>query len=146
MKLVDQLKKDFSQFLFVPDEICHWSPSENTIFYLENDSIKMLHELGHAICGHNNFVQDIELIHAERDAWGKACEIATKYDIKISKEAIEKAMDSYRDWLHHRGTCPECGQTGIQRRSDRHYQCLNCNTVWNVNDGRNTRLHRYIQK
>ena len=146
MKLVDRIKTDYNQFSLVLDEVCHWSPGKNTIFYCDNDDVGLLHELGHAICGHNDFVQDIELIHAERDAWEKACEIAPKYNVKISDKVIEKAMDGYRDWLHARSTCPKCGQNGIQRHADRLYECLNCNTVWNTNDGRNVRIHRYIQK
>jgi ribosomal protein L37AE/L43A len=140
------LKHDFPDFSFEISDENLWLPAERKILYRPNDSVGILHELGHAICGHKNFVQDIELVHAEREAWDKAIELSEKYSVKISSKRIEKAMNWYRDWLHLRSTCPKCSQNGVQQRSDRLYRCLNCNTVWNANDGRNARTHRHIQK
>jgi ribosomal protein L37AE/L43A len=146
MKLIKQLRADFGQFSFVEGDENLWLPDENKILYCPSDKVGVLHELGHALCGHKDFVQDIEIIHAERDAWDKAIELGQKYGVKISPKRIEKAMNWYRDWLHLRSTCPKCAQNGIQQRSDRRYKCLNCGAVWNTNDGRNARTHRYIQK
>ena len=141
MKLADRLRADFKQFSFVKDNISRWSPVENTIFYNNNDT-KLLHELGHAVCRHTNFTQDIELLHLERDAWEKAREIGIKYDIKISNKSIENAMDEYREWLYQRSLCPGCNQTGLQNQSDGRYECLNCNNIWIANDARNCSLKR----
>jgi ribosomal protein L37AE/L43A len=146
MSLISQLQADFEQFLFVESDENHWSPDENTVFYAKNDKINLLHELGHALCGHKKFVQDVELLHIERDAWEKAVGLGQKYGVKISTEQIETALDGYRNWLHDRSICPNCSQNGVQQRSDRRYRCLNCDTIWTANDGRNARTHRYIQK
>jgi ribosomal protein L37AE/L43A len=146
MKYMEALQNDFPDFVFEIGEENLWLPEEDKILYCPGDKVGVLHELGHALCGHRDFVQDIELLHAERDAWDKACELGTKYGVKITEKRIETAMDWYRDWLHARSTCPKCGQNGIQQRSSRRYQCLNCNSIWNTNDGRNARIHRYIQK
>ena len=142
MKLIEQLQADFGQFSFVADEECRWSPEENTIFYTDGEEIDLFHELGHALCQHKSFVQDIELLHIERDAWEKAREIAAKYGVKITDEQIENALDGYRDWLHQRSSCPNCDQTGLQRRSDGRYECFNCGTVWTANDARKCGLKR----
>ena len=142
MILIDRLRVDFGQFLFVQDKVCRWSPEKNTIFYSDNDEIRLLHELGHATCGHKDFVQDIELLHIERDAWEKAREIGVKYGLKISDNQIEEAMDEYRDWLHQRSLCPNCTQTGLQKRSGGQYECLNCNAEWTANDARTCGLKR----
>jgi ribosomal protein S27AE len=145
-KFVTTLKRDFPDFHFEIAEENLWLPEEHKILYRPNDKTGILHELGHAICGHSDFTQDIELIQAEREAWDKAIEIAQKYGVKISQNRIEGAMNWYRDWLHFRSICPNCSQNGLQQRHDRRYRCLNCNTIWIANDGRNARLHRYIQK
>ena len=142
MSLLDRLRADFEQFTFAPDEICHWSPAKNTIFYRDNDDIEVLHELGHALCGHQNFDQDVELLHMERDAWEKAREIAPRYNIEISDDTVESALDGYRDWLHQRSLCPNCGQNGIQNRKNSHYYCINCAHKWNSNDARQCGLQR----
>ena len=144
MKLVEVIQKDFPKFSFITGDENLWFPEENKIFYVPNDKVGLLHELSHAVCGHKDFIQDIELIHAERDAWDKAKELGQRYGVKISEKRIEAAMEWYRDWLHNRSTCPECRQNGIQRRKDQHYECLNCGSVWSANDGRNARMHRYI--
>lgn len=143
MKLIEQLRTDFEQFLFQTDETCRWSSDNNTVFYIDGDEINLLHELGHALCEHKNFVQDIELLHIEREAWEEAKLIGERYGVMISNDKIESAMDEYRDWLHQRSLCPNCNQTGLQRRSDYRYKCLNCDTVWTVNDARNYGLRRH---
>lgn len=142
MTLADKLRKDFAQFNFVPDKICRWSAKLNTIFYTPDDDSALLHEIGHAILGHESFTQDIELIHMERDAWNKALEIAPKYGVEISEDIIEDAMDSYRDWLHRRSLCPNCQQTGLQNSKTGNYHCINCHTCWHSNDGRQKHLVR----
>ena len=146
MKLIEALQKDFPKFTFSIGDENLWLPNEKKIIYVAKDNVGLLHELGHAICGHKDFVQDVELIHAERDAWNEALELGQKYGVKISEKRIEESMEWYRDWLHNRSICPDCNQNGIQRRKDRYYECLNCGITWNTNDGRNARVHRYIQK
>ena len=146
MELIARLKADFGQFSFEEADENLWLPEKNKILYIKNDPVGVLHELGHALGGHKDFTQDIELLHAERDAWDKALELSKKYGVKINSERVETAMDWYRDWLHARSACPECSQNGIQQRANGYYKCLNCETTWQANDARQTGLKRYKQK
>lgn len=143
--MVARLTSDFPEFKFEQSDIAHWSPTKKVIFYTD-DIAKLLHELGHALLDHTDFIQDIELIHLERDAWEKARELAPRYDVEITDEIIEAALDDYRDWLHARSLCPTCGQTGIQRRDDLVYYCLNCDARWTANDARTCGLKRRLVK
>ena len=143
MKLIERLREDFSDITFELGEENLWFPDENKIVFHPNDNVGLLHELGHAMCGHSNFVQDIELIHAERDAWNKAIKLGKKYNIKISEDRIETTLDWYRDWLHNRSLCPKCSQNGIQDKKSLLYSCINCGTSWQSNDARKTNLRRY---
>lgn len=146
MKLARQLEKDFPDLLFEPGEENLWIPDEKKIIFKPNDEDGLLHELGHALCGHSEFTQDIELMHAECDAWEKAKELGEKYDVEIDEDRIDTALNWYRDWLHQRSVCPKCDQNGIQSRKNGNYRCLNCGTSWRANDARRTSLRRIKQK
>jgi NADH pyrophosphatase NudC (nudix superfamily) len=143
--LAAKLARDFPKFKFEKSKIAHWSPAGKIISYTDNDA-QLLHELGHALLDHTDFTQDIELIHLERDAWEKARKLAPEYGVKITDEVVETALDDYRDWLHARGLCPKCGQTGIQSRADLAYSCLNCDARWTANDARACGLKRRLIK
>ncbi|MCL2280289.1 hypothetical protein FWC31_00145 [Candidatus Saccharibacteria bacterium] len=140
-RLVAKLVDDFPKLKFEKSDVAHWSPSDEIVSYTD-DAAKLLHELGHALLEHRDFVQDIELIHLERDAWEKARELAPKYGVKITDDIIETALDDYRDWLHARSLCPGCGQTGVQSRETLAYSCLNCDARWTANDARTRSLRR----
>lgn len=143
--LVNQLRLDFPDYAFTPGNDFHWSPQEQTIFYASrvDDSASLLHELAHAVLGHDNFSKDIELLEMERDAWGYARQrLASRYGVGISETTAETALDTYRDWLHARSTCPTCTATGLQIKKS-HYRCLACATTWRVNDARVCALRRY---
>ena len=143
--LARKLARDFPEFTFAKSDIARWSPDSRTVFY--DDSVaNLLHELGHAISQHTDFVQDVELLKLERDAWEIAREIAPKYGVKIRENDIETALDAYREWLHARSLCPRCGQTGLQRREDLTYFCLNCDAKWMANDARSCGLKRRLVK
>jgi ribosomal protein L37AE/L43A len=143
--LASQLNQKFSQFKFQPAARSRWSPTDQTIFYAD-DPAQLLHELGHAILRHNDFCQDIELIHIERDAWEVASRLASKFGFKISEDQIENALDKYRDWLHKRSLCPKCLQTGLQSRQTLNYRCQNCGARWHANDARICGLRRRLIK
>lgn len=144
-KLIVQLQNDFPGFKFEKSNVAHWSPTAQTIFYGDKTA-ELLHELGHAVLGHDSFSADIELLHIERDAWEKAREIAPQYDVEIDDDTIEYALDGYRDWLHARSLCPRCHQTGLQNRQTLDYYCVNCGARWQANDARLCGLKRKIVK
>lgn len=143
--LINKLRIEFPDFRFAPDSDFRWSPNEKTVYYgaSSGDTASLLHELAHAILNHGDYTRDIELIQIERDAWNHAqSTLSPKYGVHISDDLIEDSLDTYRDWLHARSTCPDCQATGVQTKKH-HYKCLVCGGVWRVNDARVCALRRY---
>jgi|SRR6266542_3048623 len=141
--LASLLQEHYPEFHFQPGETFRWSPDSQTIFYEGNDLSALLHELAHAILGHQHYLKDMELIEMERDAWEHAkSKLSPRYSITIEDEIIEAALDSYRDWLHARSSCTTCGSTGIQTTANI-YRCIACKTSWRVNEARICALRRY---
>jgi len=124
-----------------------WSHAEHTIYYTcDNEDFSFLfHELSHALLDHTDYQRDIELIVIERQAWAKAKRISTNYDVEINDDFIQSNLDTYRDWLHTRSTCPQCTSTGLQTEKNT-YKCLSCNHEWRVNEAKTCALRRYSLK
>jgi len=129
----------------MPGEQFKWSPGKQTVFYADGDDAQLLHELGHGLLDHSDYARDVELITLERAAWDKALEIAANYAVTIDDEQIEAHLDTYRDWLHARSTCPKCTAVGFQIKKAT-YQCPACGNQWRVNDARICGLKRYTIK
>ena len=144
ISLIKRLKTDYPQFVYKKASNFLWSHSDNTIYYTcENDDCSFLfHELSHAILNHTDYDRDVELIAIEREAWGNAKKIAENYGIEINDGFIQSNLDTYRDWLHKRSTCPECRATGLQIKKHI-YKCLACCHDWRVNDAKTCALRRY---
>ncbi|MDO4271956.1 MAG: hypothetical protein Q4C83_03195 [Candidatus Saccharibacteria bacterium] len=142
-QLIARLQNDFPDFAFVYDERPHWSAPTKTIHYSDDD-MQTLHELGHALLGHSNYGQDVELLQIERAAWDKARELAPSYGLGIDEEVIEEALDTYREWLHARSKCPRCSQTGVQGVNSSKYLCPTCHAVWRPSAAKAGILRRYI--
>jgi len=143
--LLKQLKSNYPQLSFKKGDHFLWSPSENAVYYcdkIRNQSILLLHELSHALLGHTSYESDIQLITMEREAWDYAIKLAPSYNIEAPSQVIESTLDSYRDWLHDRSTCPNCTATGLQVNKHS-YQCPACNHQWRVNEARTCALRRY---
>lgn len=142
--LVGSLRRDFPAISFEPGKLPHWSPSEKRVTYSENgqnNQWTLLHELGHALCDHTDYRSDMDLLQKEIEAWDKAVSVSKEYGIIISREHIEDCLDTYRDWLHKRSTCPDCGTHGLQH-SKALYYCPNCQTHWQVSSARFCRPYR----
>jgi len=137
---------DYPDFKFKTGSQEHWSPKTQTITYnpeepLEKFACALLHELAHAILGHNNYGSDFELLKLESEAWALAAKLGKNYTAAISDEHIQNCLDTYRDWLHRRSTCPKCGVHVLQKNAHA-YQCHNCQTNWRVSSGRFVRPYR----
>lgn len=136
---------------FITGEDFSWNHHTNTITYAPHDphaNELLLHEFGHAVLGHQDYVRDVTLLDIERTAWDKASELAASGHvphISIAPELIDEALDTYRDWLHARSLCPACEATGIQTGVET-YTCLACSTNWRVNEARTCALRRYPSK
>jgi hypothetical protein len=124
-----------------------WSPQEQEITYrgtahpTELDEWALLHEAGHALLNHKTYNSDLELLLLEVAAWEKASEVAAELGILIDPEHIQDCLDTYRDWLHQRSTCPVCTTTCLQISSTT-YRCHNCSTEWRVSTSRFCRAYR----
>lgn len=128
-----------------------WSPSEKTVYYKANALLDdvgtwaIIHETAHALLDHCHYNNDFDLLKIEVAAWKKAQEIASQLNITIQTDHIEDCLDTYRDWLHRRSTCPTCGTVSLQR--DPHlYQCHNCHSSWAVSAERFCRPYRQTKK
>jgi len=143
--LLPKLEKDYPQLLFSPGNRFAWSPDVKTVFYDQSDSGNvglLLHELAHGLLKHHDYSKDIELVAMESEAWDKAVEIAPSYGIDITDETIQDTLDTYREWLHARSSCPKCDATGYQSGKSE-YTCVACSHVWRVNEARICALRRY---
>jgi len=137
---------DYPQFIFKPGRQEHWSPRTKTITYDDSASADelrygLLHELSHALLGHDNYHSDFELLKLESQAWEMAVKIGRKYKVKLDNDHIQDCLDTYRDWLHRRSKCPTCGMHVLQK-DVRTYQCFNCGASWQVSAGRFARPYR----
>lgn len=147
--LVTQLQHNYPDISFVESDCFQWSFDKATIQYSlasPEAPIYLLHETAHALLRHTRYSTDVELIAIERDAWDYARHtLAPHYAIKISDDIVQDALDTYRDWLHARSTCPTCGSAGMQIAPSA-YHCIGCLSTWEVNEARQCGLRRYLKK
>lgn len=85
----------------------------------------LLHELGHATLRHREFRTDPERLRMEMEAWRQAERLCEIYEVEFDAEFAEQQLDSYRDWLHRRSLCSQCGLTRYQTPDGR-YHCPGC--------------------
>lgn len=108
-----------NRFAFRPPHTIVVGPKE------ENDASLLLHELGHALSHHKTFSTGAKRLKMEMEAWSKAREIAGDVGVEIPDDVIEEELDTYRDWLHQKSRCPECGLTRFQT-PDGVFHCPRC--------------------
>lgn len=145
-KFLNIIKSDYPDISFTEAEANSFSARDNTIYYCRKadfitEASSLLHELGHLIKGHRTYQTDMELLVMESEAWQTAEDLAKNYNLKINNDYMQDCLDSYRDWLHKRSTCPKCHQNGIQTNKN-NYLCINCQQKWQVSDSRFCRTYR----
>ncbi|HSX44508.1 MAG TPA: hypothetical protein VLF39_00135 [Candidatus Saccharimonadales bacterium] len=146
-EIIKKLAKLVPGVDFIVGDNFLWSPANRTITYNKQSSgdklatWSLLHETGHATLGHQNYESDIDLLLMEVAAWEKAKELAQNLNLKIDEDHIQDCLDTYRDWLHQRSTCPRCGLVSLQTSSFS-YQCPNCSCTWKVTSSRFCRPYR----
>lgn len=146
-KLLLKLQKLLpSSVLFIAARDFYWSPKNQTIYYNNQQEDlagqwALIHEAAHALLGHKSYQTDAGLLMLEVAAWQKAQEMSKKIRINIDDQHIENCLNTYRDWLYARSTCPTCMLNSLQ--IDAHaYMCLNCSTRWSVSKSRFCRPYR----
>lgn len=145
--LLSKLQNILPGVAFEPGDGFSWSPQHSIVTYRRSSSDDvpsmwaLLHEAGHAALGHKTYYDDIDLLQKEVAAWDKAKELARELDQTVDEDHIQDALDTYRDWLHQRSTCPRCGTVSLQMSSN-DYQCHNCYAVWRVSSSRHCRSYR----
>jgi hypothetical protein len=144
--LLEKVEQDNPGLVFESGNGFEWNPSTKTIIYDLSDphfDARLLHELSHALLDHHRYTRDIDLIAMERDAWRHArMELGPQFEVRVDGDIIHHDMDTYRDWLHERSTCPKCTSTGLETKKHL-YRCLTCSHTWRVNEARTCALRRY---
>jgi len=147
-KFIKKLAADYPKFSFRRGKQDYWSPGSKTVTYDPSRpspelEYGLLHELSHALLEHTNYTSDFELLKMESEAWHKAARIGKKYSVKITEDHIQNCLDTYRDWLHRRSSCPTCGMHVLQTNPES-YRCFNCQTEWSVTNKRFVRAYRRL--
>ncbi len=147
--LLKSLKADYPHISFVQGKSFFWSPGDQTVTFAAHSEQpevacwSLLHEVSHGILGHQSYKTDFELVQLEVQAWQHAQELAAAYGLEINADHIQDCLDTYRDWLHRRSTCPACTVNSAQK-DPATYHCLNCRTVWKVSNSRFCRPYRRL--
>jgi hypothetical protein len=149
-RLLADIAADYPDLSFIESAHFAWHAGKRHVSYkktgknLRHSMFALLHELGHAILGHSDYTHDIELLQLEVAAWDQARLLAKRYDIELDEDYLQDCLDTYRDWLHLRATCPTCFGRSLQT-SETRYRCFNCQTEWQVTRSRLCRPYR-LQK
>lgn len=135
--ILPRIQIDFPHLRFEAGETFCWTPKQQLITYTSHQANAdhgvwaLLHEVAHADLEHSAYKGDFNLLQLEVMAWHHAHKLAKRYDLSIDKEHVQDCLDTYRDWLHKRASCPVCEVVSLQR-SDGRYQCFNCRSSWKV--------------
>src|SRR3546814_626438 len=126
--LLPQLTTDFPSVGFRAGHEFNWSHDDQFVYVIADESsepglAQLFHELSHSLLGHSDYSRDINLLKMERDAWEKARDVAKEYGVAVYDEVVQNHLDTYREWLHSRSTCPDCTATGMQT-GPKTYHCI----------------------
>jgi hypothetical protein len=148
-ELLTRLKTDYPSLAFRRGPTFSWSAQTQTVILPRASSgaahpeWSLLHEMGHATLNHQNYSSDLELVRLEAAAWQQAVKLGRHYQVRIDPDHIEDCLDSYRDWLHQRSTCPVCATVSLQLNQST-YRCYNCQASWGVSRSRLCRPYRRL--
>ena len=126
-----RVKADFPELKFIRGKRFAFRPPRTVVFPGDVDGsepLLLLHEMGHALCGHQTFKTEVERLKMEVMAWEKARELAACYKVSIDEDLIQRELDTYRDWLHQKSRCPKCGLTRFQT-PDGVFHCPRCDII-----------------
>ena len=84
-ELVQKLRVDYPDFLFKNGRKFAFRPPRTIILGSSDEpfySLLLMHEMGHALCGHRNYRTSPRRVKMEREAWEKARELCEKYRVE----------------------------------------------------------------
>lgn len=141
---LQKLISDYAQFRFCLNQkrfSFRYCEPKSTIFIGPPKpffALQALHELGHALSRHKDYTTHVKRLKIESEAWEVAKTVLEKYqeqaktdqDLakilpKWNQAYVEGCLDTYRDWLHAKSKCKNCGQTRYQTK-DGKYHCPFC--------------------
>lgn len=147
--LIHSCQQKLSSVKFVDSGSFYWSPQTKTIHY-SHEALEtvagqwaLLHEAGHAKLNHLTYMNDVGLLGLEVAAWQAAEKLAKDFSLNIDADHIQECLNTYRDWLYARSTCPTCELNSLQV-AETEYVCLNCSTQWFVSQSRFCRPYRRL--
>jgi hypothetical protein len=145
--LVNRCQTLLPDVQFAESDVFFWSPRARTV-HINSSALDtprgqwaLLHEVGHAKLSHTTYKNDFGLLSLEVQAWEAAIGIAADFDIAIDEDHIQDCLDTYRNWLYARSTCPTCMLNSLQVDKTT-YECLTCGTRWHVSGSRFCRPYR----
>lgn len=145
-ELITQLAKR-ADFSFKAARTFCWSPEARQVQYDASatdlpGTWSLLHETSHGLLKHTTYATDFDLLRLEMDAWERAKCLAQELGLPAIDEGhIQDCLDTYRDWLHRRSSCPSCSTKSLQT-SKQQYACFNCGSRWRVTPSRFCRAYR----
>lgn len=145
--LILKLQKQLPNIAFKEAATFYWSPGTSTIHMnsasLENPEGQwaLLHEAAHALLGHEGYQTDAGLLMLEVEAWQAAQKMSQDLGVNIDDEHVQDCLNTYRDWVYARSTCPTCALNSLQI-DETTYLCLNCSSRWSVSGSRFCRPYR----
>lgn len=144
--LVAKLANNHPGIAFTIGNTARWSRDEQTVYHNPGEPHAdwvLLHETAHALLDHSDYARDIELLALEREAWEYASHtLAPDYGVCINPAFINEHLDTYRDWLHAKSTCPACQSNGYES-SPQQYACVHCGGTWHTNTGVDREIRRF---
>ncbi|HSX23930.1 MAG TPA: hypothetical protein VLE74_02405 [Candidatus Saccharimonadales bacterium] len=149
--LLSKLRRKLPAITFIKTNTFYWSPQTNSIHFnpdaleLEDGQWALLHEAAHALLGHKTYYTDAGLLMLEVAAWQAAEELSRSLEVTINEDHIQDCLNTYRDWLYARSTCPACTLNSLQIDGTT-YRCLNCSTQWSVSQSRFCRPYRMQER
>ena len=124
-----KIRGDYPSLKIIPGARFAFRPPRTVVYdKTSSDSLLLLHEVGHALCGLYDFKTEVGRLKIEVMAWEKARKLGAFYGVSINEELIEAELDSYREWLHQKSRCPSCGLTRFQT-PDGVFHCPRCEIV-----------------
>lgn len=135
--LITSLEQDFpdlhftygKRFSFRPPKTIVIGPDEG-----EKTPMLLFHELGHALSGKHSYKTAVERLKIESIAWSEGkkayerCLVSGRYSLPDwDDDFVEESLDTYRDWLHSKSKCKNCGLTMFQNQ-DGTWECPYCST------------------